>query len=72
MVDSQAATGAKRNTLTTPKTTIPQVMSISNPAALENQIRERAYQLYEGRGREPGQEQVDWVQAEHEILKPRR
>jgi hypothetical protein len=72
MVDSQAPKAAKRNTLTTPKTTIPRVVSIADAAGLENQIRERAYQLYEGRGRGPGQDQQDWVQAEHEILNCRR
>jgi Protein of unknown function (DUF2934) len=68
MVDSHAATAVKRNTLATPKTTIPRVVSVSDAAGLENQIRERAYQLYEGRGCEPGQDRQDWVQAEHEIL----
>jgi len=31
-------------------------------------IRERAYELYEGRGREPGQDEQDWFRAEREIL----
>ena len=30
-------------------------------------IRRRAYQLFEMRGRQPGQELDDWLQAEHEI-----
>lgn len=30
-------------------------------------IRSRAYQIYECRGREPGHELDDWVQAEREI-----
>ena len=30
-------------------------------------IRARAYQIYESRGREPGHEVADWVQAEHEV-----
>ena len=33
-------------------------------------IRERAYELYENRGREPGQDEQDWLRAEQEILKP--
>ena len=32
-------------------------------------IRERAYELYESRGREPGQEEQDWLRAEQDILK---
>jgi hypothetical protein len=35
-------------------------------------IRERAYQLYESRGREPGQDEQDWLRAEKEILKNER
>jgi len=30
-------------------------------------IRERAYQLFEARGHQPGHEVDDWVQAEREI-----
>lgn len=32
------------------------------------QIRRRAYQLYEERGREDGHAEQDWLQAEAEIL----
>jgi DUF2934 family protein len=34
---------------------------------LEGQIRQRAYELYEERGRTPGRETDDWVQAEREV-----
>jgi Protein of unknown function (DUF2934) len=34
----------------------------------QDRIRERAYQLYESRGREPGQDEQDWFRAEQEIL----
>jgi Protein of unknown function (DUF2934) len=34
----------------------------------QDRIRERAYELYEGRGREPGQDKQDWLHAEREIL----
>ena len=34
---------------------------------LEYQIRLRAYQLYEARGREDGHELEDWLRAEEEI-----
>jgi Protein of unknown function (DUF2934) len=34
---------------------------------LEYQIRLRAYQLYEARGREDGHELDDWLRAEEEI-----
>jgi DUF2934 family protein len=35
-------------------------------------IRARAYELYESRGREPGQDEQDWLRAEQEILNHRR
>jgi hypothetical protein len=34
-------------------------------------IRERAYELYESRGREPGQDEQDWLRAEQEIVEGR-
>ena len=33
----------------------------------EEQIRLRAYQFYEQRGREPGHDVEDWMRAEHEL-----
>jgi len=32
-------------------------------------IKERAYELYEGRGPKPGQDEQDWLRAEREILR---
>lgn len=34
----------------------------------EDQIRTRAYELYEQRGREDGHDQEDWLRAEAEII----
>jgi hypothetical protein len=34
---------------------------------LEDQIRSRAYELYEQRGREDGRDLEDWFRAEEEI-----
>lgn len=34
-----------------------------------DEISERAYQLYESRGREPGQHEQDWLRAEQQISK---
>ena len=39
-----------------------------SPADLEVEIRLRAYELYEQRGCEPGQEEQDWFAAEQEVL----
>ncbi len=36
--------------------------------ALRERIEQRAYELYEARGSEPGHELEDWTKAEAEIL----
>jgi hypothetical protein len=41
--------------------------SAVNGASLEEQIRQRAYELYEQRGRYDGFAKEDWLQAEVEI-----
>jgi len=46
--------------------------TILDPAELEEQIRLRAYELYEARGREDGHDREDRLQAEGEILGPQR
>ena len=38
-----------------------------NSADLENRIRQRAYEIYEARGRQDGQADQDWLLAEEEI-----
>ncbi len=35
---------------------------------LKERIRQRAYELYEARGREDGYEFEDWLQAESEVM----
>jgi Protein of unknown function (DUF2934) len=42
------------------------------PQELQEQIRLRAYQLFEERGAEHGHELEDWLQAEAEILGNRK
>ena len=39
----------------------------SEPQELEHEIRLRAQELYEERGREDGHEEEDWLRAEAEI-----
>jgi len=39
----------------------------SEPQDLDQQIRLRAYQLYEARGREDGHDLDDWLRAEEEL-----
>ena len=42
-------------------------MTGAPPQNLEEQIRLRAYELYEERGREDGHDFDDWLRAEEEI-----
>jgi len=35
---------------------------------IEDEIRQRAYELYEERGREEGHHEEDWTRAEEEVL----
>ena len=43
-----------------------------HPESLMEEIRRRAHELYEERGREPGLADQDWLRAEAEILALRR
>jgi len=45
----------------------PPATVASEPQELENQIRQRAFELYEARGREEGHDLEDWLRAEEEI-----
>lgn len=48
------------------------VQSLKIPSDMEEQVRRRAYELYEERGRVEGFEVEDWLQAEAEFLGARR
>jgi hypothetical protein len=70
MLSSRASTPPAKPTTLSPKKTAAEVAKIAAAPGLENKIRERAHQLYEGRGCEPGKDKQDWLRAEHEILNP--
>jgi hypothetical protein len=53
-----------------PKSSPGKVAMMPDTVPSHEMIRERAYELYETRGREPGQDEQDWLRAEQEILKP--
>jgi len=46
----------------------PPATVTSDQQDLEHQIRLRAHELYEARGREDGHELEDWLRAEAEII----
>jgi hypothetical protein len=43
-------------------------IAIVEPPRIEEEIRKRAYELFEARGREEGHELEDWLRAEEEII----
>ena len=42
-------------------------LGTTEPPNIESEIRKRAYELFESRGREGGHELEDWLRAEEEI-----
>ncbi len=67
MIDLKANKQPKPNTFVDSKRSSGK-MAIMPDTRLQEMIRARAYELYERRGREPGQEEQDWFCAEREIL----
>ena len=59
---------ARKQVATMPAPKLVEVKKDSFAANLEEEIRIRAYQLYEERGYLPGHEDEDWLIAEQEIL----
>ena len=45
----------------------PQATETEDPQGLKSQIRQRAFELYQERGREDGHQLDDWLLAEEEI-----
>lgn len=52
----------------TSKSRKPRSRKLNLPSDAEGRIRQRAYELYERRGRRDGFAMDDWLQAEAEIL----
>jgi Protein of unknown function (DUF2934) len=50
-----------------PKAPVPDRPRLTNPR-IEEQIRQRAYVLYEGRGKADGKALDDWLKAEDEVM----
>ena len=55
-----------------PKSIPGKVATMTDTIPSHDRIRERAYELYESRGCEPGRDEQDWLRAEQEILKQKR
>ena len=72
MIDPKLAKQLKPQTQAAPKGTPAKTAPMPDATPLQDKIRTRAHELYISRGREPGNEQRDWLQAEQETLNPRR
>jgi hypothetical protein len=71
MIAPKAQLSAKPNGAGSKKTSAKLTM-MPDAVPSQEKIRTRAYQLYESRGGEPGQEERDWLRAEQEILNRNR
>jgi DUF2934 family protein len=72
MFDPKALRQSKPNVVVTPKDSPVKLAMMPTTVPPQDMIRERAYQLYESRGRQPGQDEQDWLRAERELLKLER
>ena len=68
MFDPKASKNPKAKTLASLMSEPPETMTVSDPGPSQDQIRERAYQLYESRGRQDGQAHQDWLTAEQQVV----
>jgi DUF2934 family protein len=50
------------------KTPVQNELTMPSPLPSQDKVRARAYELFESRGRKPGQDKQDWFRAEQEIL----
>jgi len=73
MIVSKMHKKAKQNTAVAPQTSVSTaaMMPDSLPSQESTRIRDRAYELYELGGRQPGHDKQDWLRAEQEILRRR-
>jgi hypothetical protein len=77
MIDSKAQKQPQPKIVVGPKSSGPKsstgnVAMMPDTVPSQDRIRVRAYELYQSRGREPGQDEQDWLRAEREILKRER
>ena len=68
MIDPKATKQTQSEIAVVPKSSSGKPAIMSDPVPSQDMIRARAYELYEDRGHEPGQDEQDWLRAEREIL----
>jgi len=72
MVAPKASTQPKLEILVDPEGSAAGISTMPDAVPSQDIIRTRAYELYEIRGREPGQDEQDWLRAEQQILRQER
>ena len=72
MVNPMASKQPKSKLVVDPKGSPGGVPTMPDTVPSQDMIRTRAYELYEIRGREPGQDEQDWLRAEQQILRQER
>lgn len=68
MFDPKANKQSKAPIVVPSKSSPGKLAMMPDAVPSDSKIRERAYELYESRGREPGQDEQDWLRAEKEVL----
>ena len=68
MISPKTQKQPQSNDAVASKGSAAKVVMMAN-APSQHTIRERAYELYESRGCEPGKAEQDWLRAEQDILK---
>lgn len=48
-----------------------EILATKSPFDIQEEVRRRAFELYEQRGREDGHDLDDWLQAESELVQQR-
>jgi len=69
MFDPKANKQAKAPVVVPSKSSHGEMAMMPDAVPSDSKIRERAYELYQSRGCEPGQDEQDWLRAERELLK---
>jgi hypothetical protein len=67
MFNSKALKQSKPTIAVTPRNPSTKLAIMPNSVPTQDRISERAYALYESRGRERGQDKQDWFRAELEL-----
>lgn len=72
MISPKANKQTQPKVVVRPKSSLGEGPMLSGTVLSQDAIRSRAYELYENRGCEHGQDERDWLLAEQEILKLKR